>query len=237
MGFAPTGGSGGTNPLQIGSGVQTVTITTDFSQGTIATGSDPSQLALQGDGFFIVETDGGGRAYTRDRQFHINGNEELVATTGDRVLGFGVDSNFQIQTTELVPLRISVRASAAASDGSAAVLTGFTVENNGRISGNFSDGVRRTLGQIQIARFSDPAGLEQRGENLSATGPNSGLPLVTNPGAVGGATIVAGATELSNTDIGQSLVDLTLASVQFRASAAVFGTASLMFEKLTNLRR
>jgi flagellar hook protein FlgE len=59
LGSAPTDTSGGTNPRQIGLGVQVAEITPDFSQGTIQISANPSDLAIQGEGFFIVEGNGG----------------------------------------------------------------------------------------------------------------------------------------------------------------------------------
>jgi len=116
-------------------------------------------------------------------------------------------------------------------------MTGFGIGQDGTIRGKFSDGTSRDLGQIQVARFANPSGLRRRGQNQFAAGPNSGLPVVNSPGAGGSASITAGATELSNTDIGRNLVDLVLARTQFRASAQVVSTADQLFNDLANLRR
>ena len=89
-------------------------------------------------------------------------------------------------------------------DGSGpGTLTSFIIGEDGMIRGVFSNGITRDLGQIRLARFGNPAGLEQRGENLYSTGVNSGLPVEGNPGEQGIGSIIAGATELSNTDIGR----------------------------------
>ena len=106
LGSGPQGTSGGTNPQQVGLGTETAEITPDFSQGTIQVSSNPSDLAIQGDGFFIVQGANGGTQYTRDGQFSTNSQNELVTPTGDKLLGYGVDNNFQINTTTLTPLSI-----------------------------------------------------------------------------------------------------------------------------------
>lgn len=132
------------------------------------------------------------------------------------------------------------RASLAASrqDGSeAGTLSSFTVGEDGIIRGAFSNGVARTLGQVRLVRFSNPAGLEQRGQNLFATGANSGLPVEGNPGENGTASLVAGAVELSNTDIGNNLIQLVLATTQYRGNTRVITASQQLLEELLNLRR
>ena len=100
----------------------------------------------------------------------------------------------------------------------------------------FSNGITRDLGQIRLARFSNPAGLEQKGENLYAAGVNSGLPIEGNPGEQGIGSIVAGAVELSNTDIGGNLIDLILASTMYRGNTRVITTVQQMLDELLALR-
>ncbi len=127
---------------------------------------------------------------------------------------------------------------ASRQDGSPpGTLTSFRVGEDGVISGVFDNGVARTLGQVQIARFTNPAGLEQRGENLFRAGANSGLPVQSDPGQNGAGTLIAGAVELSNTDIGQNLIDLVLATTQYRGNTRVITTAQQLIDELLNLRR
>lgn len=131
-------------------------------------------------------------------------------------------------------------ASLAASrqDGSeAGTLSSFTIGEDGVVRGAFSNGVARTLGQIRLTRFANPAGLEQRGQNLFATGANSGLPVEGNPGENGIANLVAGAVELSNSDIGGNLIQLVLATTQYRGNTRVITAAQQLLEELLNLRR
>jgi len=134
----------------------------------------------------------------------------------------------------------SDKASLAASrqDGSSAgTLSSFSIGEDGVVRGAFSNGVSRTLGQIRLARFSNPAGLEQRGQNMFAEGANSGLAVEGSPGENGIASLVAGAVELSNTDIGQNLIDLVLATTQYRGNTRVISAAQQLLEELLNLRR
>src|SRR5947199_6249827 len=115
LGSGPTATDGGTNPRQTGLGTRVAAITPDFTQGTIEISSSPSDLAIQGDGFFLLQGSDGERLYSRNGQFKTNASNELVALTGERVLGYGVDTNYQIQRTTLVPLTIPLGTAATAS--------------------------------------------------------------------------------------------------------------------------
>lgn len=132
------------------------------------------------------------------------------------------------------------KASLAASrqDGSPpGVLTSYVIGEDGIIRGVFSNGISRDLGQIRLARFSNPGGLEQRGQNLFAQGINTGLPIEGGPSENGLGTISAGALELSNTDVGGDLVTLVLASTQYRSNARVITATQQLFDELLNIRR
>jgi flagellar hook protein FlgE len=126
----------------------------------------------------------------------------------------------------------------ANQDGSApGVLNSFNISDSGMISGVFSNGISQNLGQIQLARFTNPAGLEQMGQNMYATGVNSGLPIIANPGSSGNGTIVAGSLELSNTDVGASLIDLITTSTAYQANTRIITTATQLFDNLLQLGR
>jgi flagellar hook protein FlgE len=127
---------------------------------------------------------------------------------------------------------------AARQDGSPpGVLTSYVIGEDGTIRGVFSNGISRDLGQIRLARFSNPGGLEQRGQNLFAQGINTGLPIEGRPAENGLGTISAGALELSNTDVGGDLVTLVLASTQYRSNARVITATQQLFDELLNIRR
>ncbi len=127
---------------------------------------------------------------------------------------------------------------ASSQDGFAAgTLSSFSITESGRIKGVYSNGVTRDLGQMLMARFNNPGGLQQVGNNLFATGVNSGEPLTDIPGSSGIGSLTAGAVELSNTDIGQNLIDLILASTQYRGGTRVITSAQQLLDELLNLRR
>ena len=116
-------------------------------------------------------------------------------------------------------------------------LTSFIIGEDGVIRGVFDNGTQRDLGQIRLARFANSRGLSQRGQNLFSEGVNSGLPVIGNPSEQGIGQIIAGAVELSNTDIGQNLIDLITASTMYRGNARVITAAQQLLDELLNIRR
>ncbi len=226
------GGGTSSDPIQIGAGVQVVGVDTNFSQGPIATSDQPALLALDGEGLFILQGRGGGRVYTRDGNFKLNADGELVTGDGYRLLGFGVDANGQIDTSQLVPLSIHLGSTVAGSNGTAATLRSYSIGNDGRIVGQYSDGVNRTLGQLRLARFANPQGLAAKGGNKYAGTAASGLPNETDPGEGGAAQVLSGARELSNVNIGHELIELTLAGNLFQANLAVLHTADTLLGEM-----
>lgn len=117
------------------------------------------------------------------------------------------------------------------------VLTDFIVTESGRIQGQFSNGVQRDLGQMEMARFVNPSGLQQVGDSLYNVGVNSGSPEYGGPGENGIGYLTSGAVELSNTDIGQNLIELILASTQYRGGSRVISAAQELLDELMALRR
>jgi len=123
IGSAPNASQGGTNPRQVGLGVRVSAITPNFSQGTIEISSNPLDVAIQGDGFLIVQS-GTGQLYTRNGQLQLNANNQVVTTTGQRVLGYGVTDDFQLSTDQLVPLSIPLGRERVAQATENATFTG-----------------------------------------------------------------------------------------------------------------
>jgi flagellar hook protein FlgE len=236
LGQPPGAASGGTNPVQIGRGVQLAEVAVDFTQGSLVTSNNPTDLAVEGDGFFNLQTAHGERAYTRNGQFRINGQHRLVTADGDFVLGFAVDEAGNVVEGPLVRLEFS-EAYAERADGGATRLVSFAVGGDGRILGHYSDGLTRTLGKVPIARFVNPNGLIGVGGTKYIEGPNSGTAEMYSADDQGAATIAAGTRELSNTDLGGNLIAMLLAENQYRANWQVVGTASELLDDLMELRR
>jgi len=128
--------------------------------------------------------------------------------------------------------------SLSSQDGSApGTLSSFVIDETGIINGVFDNGIIRTLGQITLARFSNPQGLLENGGTTFREGVGSGPPFLATPGNFGAGTIRAGAIELSNTDIGQNLVDLIVASTNYRGNARVISAVQKLVDELLVLGR
>src|SRR5689334_23276722 len=97
---------GGENPSQRGLGAQVATIQKDFSPGSIEPTGKPTDMAIDGDGFFIIQ--GKEQRYTRDGSFVLNAANQLVTTSGDFVQGFGVDENSNIIAGSLQNITIPI---------------------------------------------------------------------------------------------------------------------------------
>jgi len=135
IGTPPGETTGGTNPGQIGLGVAIAGTQRNFTGGTISPTGDSRDLAIEGDGFFVVDA-AGSQSYTRAGAFRTNAEHDLVNIDGDRVLGFGVDSNFNITAGALVPLNIPIGA-----------MTLAEATRNVHLSGNLNaDGALPTRG-------------------------------------------------------------------------------------------
>ncbi len=236
LGQPPDGAAGGSNPVQTGRGVQAAEMAVDSSSGSLVATNTPTDLAVQGDGFFVLQTAQGQRAYTRNGQFKINGQQRLVTADGDFVMGFGVDENGNVVEGPLVPLEIPA-ADARDSNGNAVRLMSFSVAGDGRIVGRYSDGLSRTLGKVSLARFANSNGLVAAGETTYTEGPNSGPAAIASRSEPGASRVAGGFRELSNTDLGENLIQLLLARNQFRANLQVVDTASELLESLVDLQR
>jgi flagellar hook protein FlgE len=149
IGSSPSTTSGGTNPRQIGLGSKVAEIAPDFTQGTIEVSANPLDLAIQGDGFFIVAGPGGEgqQFYTRNGQFKTNSLNELVDVTGHRVMGYTIDDEFVVQTDQIVPLTIPFGGSAVAQETNNVSLLGNLLPNN--------EGVSTMPGMIDSVILSD----------------------------------------------------------------------------------
>jgi len=128
--------------------------------------------------------------------------------------------------------------SLASQDGSdPGTLTGFVIDETGVINGVFDNGIIRTLGQITLSRFSNPQGLLESGSGTYREGVSSGSPFITTPGNFGAGSIRTGSIELSNTDIGRNLVELIVASTNYRGNARVISSIQQLVDELLVLGR
>lgn len=170
---------------------------------------------------------------------------QLRASTGTQIsvnrTGTGAESplNIQLDLNQLTSYTSS-KSSLAMSyqDGSAVgYLSGFSIGKDGLISGTFSNGVTRTLGQLAIATFTNPQGLLDIGGNMYLAGANSGDAIISTPGTMGVGNLVSGSLELSNVDLSKEFVSMIIASTGYSASSRVISTSDQMVQELLNTAR
>ncbi|MFZ9639851.1 MAG: flagellar hook-basal body complex protein, partial [Hylemonella sp.] len=115
-------------------------------------------------------------------------------------------------------------------------LVGVTIGNDGLVSASFSNGTQKSLAKILLTNFSSPSGLRQIGDSSFLASAASGRPQLGNAGSAGFGTLRAGATERSNVDLTNELVDLITSQRNFQANAKAIETSSTMTSAIINIR-
>ncbi|MBC7186092.1 MAG: flagellar hook-basal body complex protein [Calditrichaeota bacterium] len=116
-------------------------------------------------------------------------------------------------------------------------LQSIAVDESGRITGQFSNGVSKVLAQVLLANFSNPAGLVHAGNNLYLETANSGNAVKGAAGTTIAATITPGALEMSNVDLAAEFTDLIIAQRGFQANARVIATSDTILDEIVRLKR
>jgi flagellar hook protein FlgE len=123
-------------------------------------------------------------------------------------------------------------------DGSSiGTLSAFAVGPDGTITGSFTNGLTRTLGQVALATFVNPEGLIEEGSNLFSVGANSGAPVVVQPGSFSAGRILGGSLEMSNVDLGEEFIKMIQSQTGYSANSRVIRTADELMQQLLVLGR
>jgi flagellar hook protein FlgE len=363
---APTATVGGINPVQeaAGGAVNVAGVEINTNEGTLQSTGINTNLAIQGNGYFVVQTPQGGLGYTRAGDFTMDANGNMVDPNGNKVLGWASTTvaNGQQTATNMVPLAVPPNQTEAAlatnsiafagnlnsqdqtdavpvtvydsqgnqipvtltftnqsttggttwnvgysyqlsgsstpvpatgstpigtvdfsktpptytstgnisitpNDGSAAIsfalksadfanltdyamttqmtatangnaagtLQNFTIGSDGTITGSFSNGGTKVLGQVALANFANPAGLLNAGNNLWQQSPNSGNPLVGTASSGQLGSIAAGELEGSNVGLANEFVNMIVAQEGYQANSKVITIAQTLDTTLVNM--
>ncbi|MEZ5401131.1 MAG: flagellar basal-body rod protein FlgG [Bryobacteraceae bacterium] len=198
--------------LQLGLGTRPSSNEIIFTQGNFQTTGNPLDLVIQGRGFFQVRRPTGELAFTRAGNFHLDRDGNLVTADGDPL---------EPQIT-LPPEAQSV---SVAQDGTVSFL------QPGQTAAQLA-------GQIQLANFTNPAGLNSLGRNLYAPTDASGEPTVGNPGGQEGlGTLQQGYVEASNVSVVEEFVGLILSQRAYEANSKVVKAADEMYQQVNQLTR
>jgi flagellar hook protein FlgE len=232
-GAAPTAVHGGTNPIQVGLGVQVGGVSGNFGQGAAQTTGKATNLMINGDGFFVVNRNGED-LYTRAGAFDFDSAGNLVTPDGDIVQGYAADANGVINATG-TPTNISIPD--LATEAKTNPLTSYTIGPDGVITGSYQDGTKAPLFQIAVGNFANPSGLDKIGDTAFRASTNSGAVQYGAPGTGRRGVLQGGSLEMSNVDLASEFTNLIIAQRGFQATARVITTSDQVLEELVNLKR
>lgn len=225
---------GGTNPIQIGLGVQLSATNTNMTQGSNQTTGRTTDLMIQGDGLFVVRK-GTETLYTRAGAFTFDNTGCLTTPSGNRVQGYALDPA-GVATGGLID--VTLNTSALTPPVPAGVqITSYGIGSDGKLRGIFDDNIQRDMAQIAIADFSNPMGLEKVGETSYRASANSGAVQLGVAGQGRRGTVIGGSLEMSNVDLAAEFTNLILAQRGFQASSRVITTSDQVLEDLVNIKR
>jgi flagellar hook protein FlgE len=214
---------GGVNPMQIGLGTQVGATDMVFGQGASQTTGRATDVAIQGEGFFEVQT-GAGNFYTRAGAFSFDNAGNLVGPGGERVIG-----------DDGQPIQLDLDDYSEIAIGANGVITGRLNVDDGdpdTVIGDIVD-----LATLRLVNFANPEGLTKAGNGLFADSAASGAPQLGTPGADGFGTLQAGTLEMSNVDLAQEFTNLILSQRGFQANARTITTSDELLQELVNLKR
>lgn len=379
---AAQGGKGGTNPQQIGLGVDAGSINTIHTEGASQRTDNPTDVMIDGEGFFVVtdDTNFENRYYTRAGNFTVDGAGNLVTADGYKVLGYRANDNGEITetygpivinrsetiaatptktielrgnlnpanakhttdtiikdslgnswvvefefekgteentwkmslksiqsqdgerkievgkdqdqdkaklngtttitfgtdgkiNTEALELKLNIPDQNGATFGeggsitifdpnnpdsynkmtqyandtdlkphaidgnSSGKLTGFAIDPSGTVNGIFSNGENKALGQLMLAKFDNPMGLEKMGSNFFINTRNSGEPQYGTAGTSGFGAAKSGNLEMSNVDLSMEFTEMITTQRGFQANSRIITTSDEMLQELVNLKR
>jgi len=219
--------------VQVGSGVQTSAVQTNFTGGTITSTNIASDMAISGSGFFLVKDPVSGTEYvTRDGSFTVDNSGYLVTSNGMRVQGY-TDSNLSTIGD------IQIDGNGSTSTNSDATYKGYSVDSSGTITVTMSDGSSFVRGQILLEGFTNPNALTSAGNNLYTGMANAGMTTsaAVAPGTYGLGTVRTSALEASNVDLTSEMANMITAERGFQANSKVITTSDEMMQDVINLKR
>lgn len=257
---ASSTGLGGTNPRQIGLGTRVSDIELDFSQGPDQTTSNPTDLAINGSGLFVVSPDatdntgsinpssdsytqsGYTSLYSRAGNFTVDEAGDLVLPNGYTAMGYPANSNGSIKkngTSYLTGLtKININDLAKLDGVTLASAPDTQIGADGSINVSLSNGNKQTIGYLALANFPNTAGLQKQGDNLFAVSAASGTPTYGQPGDTSQnlGVVTAGELEMSNVDLAHEFSEMIMAQNGFTANTHMIGTDNQVLQALVNMQ-
>jgi flagellar basal-body rod protein FlgG len=194
--------------LMLGTGVRTVATEKLFSQGAVSQTENPLDVAIDGKGFLQVLMPDGNLAYTRDGSVQVDNQGQLVTPNG-----------FVIQPSINIPIDAQ----------------SITIATDGTISVSLQGAAATTqVGNLQLADFINPAGLQPTGNNLYLETTSSGAPQVGTPGLNGMGSLLQGFIEGSNVNVVEELVSMIETQRAYEMNSRAISTSDQMLQYVSN---
>lgn len=198
--------------LQLGLGTRAVSNEIIFAQGSFAATNNPLDMVIEGKGFFQVRRASGEVAYTRAGQFHLDRDGNVVTADGE-------------QLEPQITLPPEAQSITIAPDGTVS----YTQPGQS---------AAQLAGQIQLANFANPAGLNSIGKNLYTPTDASGEPTLGNPGGQEGlGSLLQGYVEQSNVSVVDEFINLIVSQRSYEANSKVVRAADEMYQQANNINR
>ena len=195
--------------LQVGMGTRAVATSRNFGQGNMLQSGNPFDVAVRGSGFFEVQMPDGTTAYTRDGSFQVNALGQLVTNSG-----------YTVQPGITIP----------------ASAQNVTIGADGTVTASLAGQVaQQAIGQLLLANFVNPAGLEPKGQNLFGETAASGTASSGAPGQNGLGALQQGAVETSNVNVVEELVAMIQTQRAYELNSKAIQTADQMLARLGQL--
>lgn len=187
---------------EVGMGSRLASVQKVFLQGSLRTTNNPLDVAIQGNGFFVVKLPDGRSAYSRDGTFNIDSQGRMVTPDG-------------LVTNPTIVVPQNAKSVHIAPDGEVtATIAGQT--NPAR------------LGQLVLAQFINPSGLTSRGNNLYMETAASGGPTLSSPGVNGAGHLQSGFLEASNVNVAEELVNMVIGQRAYQMDSSIIRTINRM---------
>lgn len=193
--------------LQLGTGVRPIATERIHTQGNLQQTGNNLDVAINGNGFFQILMPDGTTAYTRDGSFQTDSQGQMVTSSG-----------FTVQPALTIPPNT----------------TAVTIARDGTVSATVA-GVATNIGNLQLATFINPSGLQSMGENLYMETASSGTPSTTVPGTNGAGLLNQNYVETSNVNVVEELVNMIQTQRAYEINSKAITTSDQMLQKLSQI--
>jgi flagellar basal-body rod protein FlgG len=193
--------------MMLGTGVRVVATEKLHMQGAIVNTQNPLDMAITGEGYFQIAKADGTITYTRDGSFKLSATGQLVNSSGN-----------------LLQPAITIPNTASS----------VTMGRDGTVSIELAAGGSQVIGQVQLARFVNPSGLQSMGQNQLKETPASGAPQVLQPGLNGAGTLMQGSLEASNVNVVEEMVNMIETQRAYEINSKAISAVDGMLRFLNN---